>query len=172
VAEPLFPGIDGVNALDEVRFVEVFGHVYEDTPSLAALAWRHRPFADLDALAVAFGAVTASLAEDGELALLRAHPPLAAGGPMGKASSGEQRAAGLTAADRDGDLVAAIRQGSREYSERFGFPFVIAVTGLGPAAIVTALRERLGHDPAEERAEAMRQVRRIAELRLGRLVAG
>ena len=60
--------------------------------------------------------------------------------------------------------------GNAAYLERFGFPFIVAVRGLGPADIAAALDERLGHDRATELATALAQVKRIAALRIEQLV--
>lgn len=161
--------IDDLNALDEIAFVALLGHVYEATPALAVSAWRHRPFADRGALESAFTGVTGDLDDDQVLALLRAHPDLGTMAPMTAASTDEQRSAGLTTLDdRAG---AAIRSGTKLYVERFGFPFVIAVRGLRPGDIAAALAERLGHQQAEERATALRQVQRIAVLRIRQVIA-
>jgi 2-oxo-4-hydroxy-4-carboxy-5-ureidoimidazoline decarboxylase len=160
--------IEDVNALDERAFLARFGHVYEDTPSLAAAVWCHRPFADRDALVTAFTTAAERLDDEAELALLRAHPQLAVRGPMGTVSSVEQRTAGLTTGSDE--VLATIRDGNERYLRRFGFPFVIAVRGLTPTDVAAALTDRIGHHPRHEQAEAMRQVRRIARLRVERLV--
>ena len=161
--------IDGVNAMDLGTFVTTFGHVYESTPELAAAAWADAPFADRSALVAAFVAAAADLDEAHVLALLRAHPPLATSGPLTADSHDEQRSAGL----RDLDAAAAepIRAGNAAYAQRFGFPFIIAVRGLGPADIAAALDERLTHGAVEEQATALDQVTRIAALRIDQLVA-
>jgi 2-oxo-4-hydroxy-4-carboxy-5-ureidoimidazoline decarboxylase len=111
------------------------------------------------------------LDEAGCLALLCAHPELAA--PAGAAltadSHREQQSAGLT--DLDAQIGERIRSGNARYRERFGFPFIIAVDGLGPADVAAALDERLGHGATEERATALAQVARIAQGRIARIVA-
>jgi 2-oxo-4-hydroxy-4-carboxy-5-ureidoimidazoline decarboxylase len=160
--------IDEVNDLDDRAFVAVFGHVYESTPSLASVAGNGRPFADREAMLAAFAAAAGALDEAGLLALLRAHPPLAVGGPMAKASMSEQRAAGLV--DLEVEDRARIRALNADYQARFGFPFIIAVKGLNLADIESALRHRLGNPEPLERAEALAQVQRIAELRVVALV--
>ena len=57
-----------------------------------------------------------------------------------------------------------------EYQERHGIPFIIAVRDHDRAGILAAFERRLGNDTAQERAEALRQVERIAELRLKALL--
>jgi 2-oxo-4-hydroxy-4-carboxy-5-ureidoimidazoline decarboxylase len=160
--------IDDVNRMDRDGFVATFAHVYESTPALAAAAWRHRPFADRTQLVSAFRTAADDLDEPDVLALLRAHPQLAAVGPMTTDSRAEQRSAGLT--DLDDGTRARIVSANARYVEQFGFPFILAVRGLGPADIAAALDERIGHDTVEERATALAQVQRIAEFRIDQLV--
>jgi 2-oxo-4-hydroxy-4-carboxy-5-ureidoimidazoline decarboxylase len=162
--------VDEVNDLDRDGFLARFGGVYEATPALAELAGSARPFADRPALVAAFRAAAAGLDEAGVLALLRSHPQLAAADPLSSESAGEQRGAGLV--DLAADTRRRIVDGNRRYLERFGFPFIIAVRGLGPDDIVAALEERLGHDAPTELAAAFTQVQRIAELRIDQLVHG
>ena len=50
--------------------------------------------------------------------------------------------------------------------EKHGFPFIIAVRDHDKAGILAAMQRRLANDTPTERAEAERQVMRIAELRL------
>ncbi len=161
--------IDDVNLLGRDEFVVRFGQVYESTPGLASAAWQGRPFGDRAALVAAFRAAVARLHGSDVLALLRAHPKLAAKAPMTAESENEQRGAGLTELDEQTRL--RMDSANARYLERFGFPFIIAVRGLGPAEIAAALDERLGHDADEERAIALAQVQRIAELRINQLVS-
>lgn len=160
--------VAALDAMDDAAFVAALGHVYEDSPHLAAAAGVARPFGDRDALVAAFEAVADALDADAGLALLRAHPELGARVAMGDASRSEQTGAGLTA---DDPLVVRIQEQGRAYRERFGFPFIIAVKGLGPADIAAALDRRSAHDESTERAEALRQVQRIARLRIEAAVA-
>ncbi|MCU1486370.1 MAG: hypothetical protein JWN67_3116 [Actinomycetia bacterium] len=160
--------IEAVNALDAAGFLATFGHVYEDSPALAATAFEQRPFADRDALVGAFDAAAGTLDDDDVLTLLRAHPQLAVAGPLTASSTEEQRGAGLTG---DDPVLDEIRVRNARYLDRFGFPFIIAVRGLGPADVMAALAERLEHDEAEERATALTQVRRIAALRIDQVLA-
>jgi 2-oxo-4-hydroxy-4-carboxy-5-ureidoimidazoline decarboxylase len=160
--------IGDVNHLDREEFVAALGHVYEATPALAAAAWAQRPFVDRQALMAAFGAAADELDPERALALLRAHPELATARPLAVDSHREQQAAGL--GEVDAATRARITEGNAAYVARFGFPFIIAVRGLGVADILEALEERLGHDADEERATALAQVQRIAALRIAQVV--
>ncbi len=152
-------------------FTEVFGPVFEHSPAVAERAYGAGlgPSADTaEGLHGALVAVLRGLPDPDKLALVRAHPDLAGrlalAGGLTRASAGEQGSAGL---DRlsEGELArfTALNDG---YKEKFGFPFVIAVKGLTPAAILSAFERRLTHDPDTELAEALAQIERIAAGRL------
>ena len=57
-----------------------------------------------------------------------------------------------------------------EYSEKFGFPFIIAVTGLDKFAIIAAMERRLGNTPDDEFETALGEVEKIALIRLEKLI--
>jgi OHCU decarboxylase len=106
--------------------------------------------------------------QEERLGVLQAHPDLA--GKLAEArrltpeSAAEQASAGLdllTDEERD----AFIRLNAA-YTQKFGFPFIMAVRGLRKDAIFTAFQTRLGNDRDTEFATACRQVERIALLRL------
>ncbi len=156
--------IDELNSGDRARFVDALGWVFEDSPWVADRAWARRPFAGLDDLHAALTAVVSGATSDEQLALLRAHPDLGARARMSRASAGEQAGAGL---DRlDDEQFERLQRLNAAYREKFGYPFLFAVTGRTTHQILDALAQRLTSDPGEELAEALRQVSRIARIRL------
>ena len=58
------------------------------------------------------------------------------------------------------------------YTEKFGFPFIIAVKGLDKDDILAAFEKRIGNTADEEFETAKSQVERIALLRLNALLPG
>jgi 2-oxo-4-hydroxy-4-carboxy-5-ureidoimidazoline decarboxylase len=157
-----------LNAADEASFVAVLGFIFEDSPWVAAGAWRARPFASLDALHVAMCAVVARAPLEQRIALIAAHPDLvgraARDGTLGRASQSEQAAAGL---DHLGpEEIAMFAELNGTYRNRFGFPFVICVRENKKAAIVAGLRERVKNDRPTEIATALGEIEKIARLRL------
>ncbi len=162
------PGLSALSAMPRAAFVAALDGIYEHSPWVADAAWTARPFASLAALETALAHAVAAAPPSAQLALVRAHPELAgraaAAGDVAPLSAQEQGRAGL---DRcSPDELARLRELNAAYAERFGFPFVIAVHGLTPAAIIAAMRSRLEHGRAQELAEALRQIDRIAGLRL------
>ena len=153
-----------LNACDRERFVEAIGWVFEHSPWVAELAWMRRPFGSVDELHGAMITVVAEADRERQAALLRSHPDLGARARMSDASVGEQAGAGL---DRlTPDDYARLQRLNGAYREKFGFPFLFAVTGSTPHQVLAALEERLPRENEEEFAEALRQVYRIARFRL------
>ena len=160
-----------VNAMDRDRFVAVFGGVFEHSPWVAERAFAAAPFASGEALHAAMSAVVDGAAAAEQEALIRAHPALAgraAIGTLTEASAGEQRGAGLDrCTPEEYERLQAL---NTAYRERFGFPFVLAVRGHTRHSIIEAMEARLRNTPAEERREALRQIRRIAAFRLEAII--
>jgi OHCU decarboxylase len=153
-----------LNDTDRDRFVSTLGWVFEDSPWVAERAWERGPFASLDELHAAMVATVSAARPEEQLALLRAHPDLGTRARMSDASVGEQAAAGLDSLtraefDRLQELNAA-------YRAKFAFPFLFAVKGSTKHDILAALARRISAAPDDERAEALRQVSRIAWYRL------
>ena len=88
----------------------------------------------------------------------------ASGVPMTGASNREQAGAGL---DRlTADQRTRLMTLNSAYRDKFGFPFLLAVTGSTAPLIIDALERRLPRTVDEELLEALRQVSRIAAFRL------
>jgi N-carbamoyl-L-amino-acid hydrolase len=162
-----------LNRLGLDDFVARLEGVYEHSPWIAERAWRARPFASFAALKAHLAAVVREASRDERLALLRAHPELAGkaaiAGELTADSTREQSRAGLSHCT-PGEF-ARIGELNSLYKQRFGWPFIVAVLGprgrgLSRAQILAAMQRRLEHPPEFEFAESLRQVHRIAELRL------
>ena len=104
---------------------------------------------------------------------MNAHPDLAgklaAAKRLTPESTSEQASAGLDAlTDAEREAFSDL---NARYTEKFGFPFIIAVRDHDKASIMAAFKKRIDHDRATEFAEACKQVERIAEFRLMDLLA-
>jgi N-carbamoyl-L-amino-acid hydrolase len=113
--------------------------LYTGAPWIAEAAYAKRPFASTAAIMRVMVQAVREAPREAKLALLRAH--------------------------------AAPHPGAPAYEARFGFPFVLATagprgTGLSDAQIAAVLARRLLGHPDFEFAEGLREVHRIAELRL------
>lgn len=154
-----------LNTTTAKRFEMLLGDVVEASPWVARGVARERPFATVDALAVAFRRVLYRAGRARQLLVFRAHPDLATRlDGLSEASSAEQRGAGLqtlSAAERE--RFAELNEG---YRVKFGFPFLFAVKGATPAQILEAFEARLPNDVDTEVVIALEQVARIVTHRL------
>jgi 2-oxo-4-hydroxy-4-carboxy-5-ureidoimidazoline decarboxylase len=103
-----------------------------------------------------------------QLELIRAHPELAARATMTPDSVAEQRGAGLD--QLTANEHAALLKLNRQYRERFGFPFILAVKGKDKNDIRAALEARVRNDPETEFQTALSEIEKIAGFRLEALV--
>ena len=162
-----------INTAALAQCVALLDGIYEHSPWIAERAAAQRPFASLVQLKLALVQVVRSAGPAAQVALIRAHPELAGKAMLDKRltaeSSHEQGKAGLT--DCPAAELALIQQLNAAYGAKFGFPFILAVRGprglgLGKAEIITTFQRRLGNHPDFELAECLRNIHRIAEIRL------
>lgn len=156
--------IEALNSLDREGFVDAVGWVFEHSPWVAEKAWAGGPFTNVDALHRKMVEEVDSASPEQQLALLRSHPDLGTRAKISDASASEQGGAGL---DRlTPQEFEELRQLNNDYRDKFGFPFLFAVKGSTKHDILRALRQRLEAAYPEEYSEALRQVYRIARLRI------
>ena len=165
--------LDELNRATAAEFAALLTGTYEHSPWVVERAFAMRPFATLAALKLALVQVVRDAGADAQLALLRAHPELAGrameNATLTRESTHEQSSAGLNRLTAD-DL-AGLRRLNAEYQARFGFPFILAVRGprgqgLAKDEIIATFERRLQNHAEFERAEALRNVHRVVELRL------
>jgi len=152
-------------------FVAEFGGIFEHSPWIAERAHGLELGPAHDSargVHSALARVFRSASEAERLGVLRAHPDLAgklaAAKRLTPESTAEQASVGLDALTDD--ERAAFTALNDAYTQKFGFPFIIAVRDNTKASILAAFERRVAQDRATEFAEACRQVERIAELRL------
>ena len=162
-----------INAASQTEFTHLLDGTYEHSAWIAHATWAERPFASLAHLKQAMVQVVRASSLDAKLALIRAHPELAGNAMIANVltaeSGNEQSKAGLTQCTPT--EFEKIQQLNADYNARFGFPFILAVRGprglgLGKAEIIATFERRLGHHPDFELAECLRNIHRIAEIRL------
>ena len=160
-----------LNHASDTEAMDWLHGIYEHSPWVGQAALQHRPFRSLAHLKWALANSVTHASHAQQLALVKAHPVLAAKPANGLTaeSQQEQQLAGLwqsTPAQAN-----ELKQLNDNYVAHFGWPFIIAVRGprglgLSPDAILAELRRRMSHPPAVEFHECLRQIHRIAETRL------
>ncbi|QHJ01470.1 2-oxo-4-hydroxy-4-carboxy-5-ureidoimidazoline decarboxylase [Xylophilus rhododendri] len=166
--------LEQINAATPAEAAILLDGLYEHSPWIVErTVARAAPFASLVQFKHALTQTVSSSSLDEQLALIRAHPELAGKAMVTRTltaeSTGEQARAGLT--DCTPEEFARIQQLNADYNARFGFPFMLAVrgprgTGLSRQQIIDTFARRLAHHPDFEREEALRNVHRVAEIRL------
>ena len=156
--------LTGVNNMERRAFVAAFGGVFEDSPWVAEAAWRSAPFDSVEKLVETLFEAVRNAGREAQLKLLRAHPELGVKKPLTGYSAGEQARAGLQREQHD--RTAMLADLNRRYRNKFGFPFILAVTGLTPDKIIKNFHARLDNNPEDEFNECLAQVFRIAMFRL------
>ncbi|GGU42136.1 2-oxo-4-hydroxy-4-carboxy-5-ureidoimidazoline decarboxylase [Nocardioides albus] len=100
---------------------------------------------------------------------LAAHPRI------GERAEGEHAEAAWSrreqaAVGADQAAAQALAEGNRAYEERFDRVFLICASGLSADRILASLNDRLGNDPDTEAAVVADELRKIALLRLERVL--
>jgi 2-oxo-4-hydroxy-4-carboxy-5-ureidoimidazoline decarboxylase len=155
-------------------------------PSCASARWigrliKGRPYGSLEALVAASDTAIAALSWPDIEEALAAHPRI---GDRALGSSQETRRSQETrGSDREpswsrqeqaaataasAGVQAALRAGNAEYEGRFGHVFLICATGRSAQEMLSALRGRLGNDPAAEHEVVRGELLRIVRLRLAK----
>ncbi|MCB1986979.1 MAG: 2-oxo-4-hydroxy-4-carboxy-5-ureidoimidazoline decarboxylase [Burkholderiaceae bacterium] len=165
--------LDQLNTASLEQALQWLDGVYEHSPWIAQAALRERPFRSLAHLKHALAHAVRTAGTQAQLALIRAHPELAGKAMVDQSltaeSTHEQSKAGLTQCTPA--EFARLQQLNADYNARFDFPFILAVrgprgTGLRKQQIIDTFARRLDNHPDFEQAEALRNIHRIAEIRL------
>ena len=165
--------LEQLNTASPAEALALLDGLYEHSSWIAEQALAQRPFRSLAHLKHALAQVVRTAELDAQLGLIRAHPELAGKAMVAKSltaeSTNEQSKAGLT--ECTPEEFERIQQLNAAYNERFGFPFILAVrgprgTGLSKQEIIDTFARRLDNHPEFELAEALRNIHRIAEIRL------
>ncbi len=163
--------------IERADFLARFGGVFEHSPFIAERALDAGTVAEPLTAAGVHAALTAvfrKASPDEQMGVLRAHPDLAGklaiAGELTEDSRKEQAGAGL---DRlSAEEHARFTALNSAYTQKFGFPFIIAVKGLTKDDILAAFETRIDNSAQAEFETAKTQVERIALLRLTALLPG
>jgi OHCU decarboxylase len=152
------------------QFVADFGSIFENSAWVAEAAAPERgpSFDTATGVHALLVRQFRKASPEQRLAVLNAHPDLA--GKLAQAkrltsdSTSEQASAGLDMlTDDERNTFTKLNS---EYTQRFGFPFIIAVRDHTKLSILAQFQERLSNSKSREFTEACKQVERIASLRL------
>lgn len=162
--------------LTPAAFIEIYGGVYEHSPWVAETGLSEGFSAtdqDPAVLAERLASVVEASGNARQLELLRLHPELAnkAGiaDDLTESSKREQSSARLDQCTPE--EFARFHAFNEAYRARFGFPFIIAVTGLSRSDILDAFERRLANPVEVEFRTALDEVHKIARIRINKIKA-
>ena len=132
-----------------------------------------RPYASLEGLIATANDIWRSLDPNDWLEAFRSHPKIGekkSAEPVTSQArqwSGHEQS-GVATASRE--TVNSLAKLNHAYEEKFGFIFIICATGKTSDEMLSALRERLQHDTADELPIAAAEQSKITVLRLKKLL--
>ena len=165
--------LDRLNASPPDVAAKMLDGLYEHTPWIAGQAMAHRPFRSLAHLKHTLTVLLDEAGDEAKKALIRAHPELAGKAMVSNTltaeSTNEQQKAGLTQCMPE--EFALIQKLNADYNAKFGWPFILAVrgprgVGLTKQQIIATFQRRVHGHPDFELQECIRNIHRIAEIRL------
>ena len=158
--------INKINKLTKSEFVKVFANIFENARWIAEELYKQKPFKDFDELSSKMMNIFEISSKEKKLKILNEHPNL---GDKTKISLltpdslKKQKSVGLDQCTKE--EFTEFNKLNDDY-KKFGFPFILAVKGKSKIEILNNFRKRINSDPQVEFEEAIKQVKKIASLRL------
>ncbi|GAB3440981.1 2-oxo-4-hydroxy-4-carboxy-5-ureidoimidazoline decarboxylase [Streptomonospora sediminis] len=166
------PGLSRLNALPAAALRSELAQCLDVDRWVGALA-AEAPFADRGTLLARADAHARDITAEEVATALARHPRIgeqAAGkGTEAAWSRGEQSAFAAETGDAAA-LQRIFRFAQQEYENRFGQIYLVCASGRGPRELLADLVERLGNDPGTELSVVGGELRKIAGLRLAKLL--
>lgn len=128
-----------------------------------------RPFQSVDAVLSAADAALAGLTDAEIEDALAGHPRIGERPGAGHSTWSAEEQSGVAGAGAN--VHAALAAGNRAYEEKFGHVYLVCATGRSASELLTILEQRLGNDPATERAVVRTELGKINRIRLTRMLS-
>jgi len=160
--------IDGVNKLSKSDFISIFGNVFEKTEWIAQKSYDSKPYKNFEELFSKMLGIFENTNKENHIKILNAHPDLAIERKLTDDSKNEQKNASLNQCTNE--EFVEFKKLNEEYKKKFGFPFIIAVKGNNKEEILNSFRQRITNNINLEFEEAKKQVKKIANFRLNKII--
>tara|TARA_B100001769_G_scaffold200723_1_gene160574 strand:- start:55 stop:549 length:495 start_codon:yes stop_codon:yes gene_type:complete len=160
--------IEKFNKLSKTEFISIFGNIFEKTEWIAERCHKFKPYKNLDELVSKMMATFENTKKSKHLEILNSHPDLVIEKKLTKDSKNEQKGSSLNQCTAE--EVMEFKKLNKQYKEKFGFPFIIAVKGKNKEEILNNFRQRMTNDINLEFEEAKKQVKKIANFRLSEII--
>ena len=156
--------IKEINNLNRTDFINYFGNIFEKSKWVAEVAFKNIPFENIEDLKSKFISIFEEASSEKKIQVLNLHPELVVEKNLTEESSKEQHGADLKKCTID--EFYEFKNLNTKYKKKFGFPFIIAVSGKKKLEILERFKERIQNSKNDELNEAIEQVKEIARIRL------
>ena len=160
--------IDKINKLSKPDFISIFGNIFEKTEWIAQKSYDLKPYKNYEELFLKMMEIFENTNKENHLKILNAHPDLVVEKKLTKDSKNEQKNASLNQCTSEEFIE--FKRLNEKYKVKFGFPFIIAVKGKNKEEILNSFRQRITNNINLEFEEAKKQVKKIANFRLGEII--
>tara|TARA_B100001123_G_scaffold76467_1_gene86391 strand:+ start:4221 stop:4724 length:504 start_codon:yes stop_codon:yes gene_type:complete len=158
--------INKINKLQKSQFIKVFANIFENATWIAEELYKQRPFKDFDELSSKMMNIFDTSSREKKIKILKDHPDLGNKTKISlltPESIKEQKNAGLDHCTKE--EFEEFKKLNHDY-KKFGFPYILAVKGKSKIEILENFRKRINSEQKTEFVEAIKQVKKIASLRL------
>jgi len=161
--------INKINKLFQSEFIKVFANIFENASWIAEELYNQKPFNDFEELSSKILNIFENTTKEKQLKILNAHPDLASKTKIGLLTPDSLKE------QTEAELDQCTKKEFNEFKKlndtykRFGFPFILAIKGKTKIEILDNFRKRVSSSSKIEFDEAVKQVKKIASLRLKEL---
>ena len=162
--------INKINKLSQSEFIKVFANIFENSIWIAEELYKQKPFINFEELSLKMLDIFENTSKKKQLIILNAHPDLADKTKISSLtpnSKKEQSNVGLDQCTEE--EFKEFKNLNDKYKKKFGFPFIFAVKNKSKKEILSNFRQRVSYDISVEFSEAVKQVKKIANLRLNEI---
>ena len=156
--------IKKINNLDKSEFLTIFGNIFEKSKWISEKAFDLRPYESLESFISKVLGIYDNSNNETILKILNLHPELAIEKKLTSNSEAEQSKANLK--ECTPEEFNEFKKLNFDYKKKFNFPFILAVKGKNKNEILDNFKKRISSDIKTEFEEAVKQVKKIASLRL------
>ena len=162
--------INKINKLSQSEFIKVFANIFENSIWIAEELYKQKPFINFEELSLKMLDIFENASKKKQFIILNAHPDLADRTKISSLtpnSKKEQSNVGLDQCTEE--EFKEFKNLNDKYKKKFGFPFIFAVKNKSKKEILSNFRQRVSYDISVEFSEAVKQVKKIANLRLNEI---
>jgi OHCU decarboxylase len=161
--------INKINKLPQSKFVKVFANIFENARWIAEELYKQKPFNDFEDLSYKMIDIFENTTRKDQLKILNAHPNLADKTKIGFLTPDSQKEQASVGLDQCTEEEFEEFKKLNDTYKKFGFPFILSVKDKTKNEILNNFRKRISSDIKVEFNEAIKQVKKIATIRLEEL---